>query len=381
MSQGIKITVVQDAAALASLVPAWDDLAANAIEPNPAYESWMLLPALEAFAAGQDVRIIAAWRGSELAGLFPLRFGRRCKGLLRTLSSWTHPHCVLCVPLVRASLAHEVLRSVFEWAKGEASLLELPYLAAEGAFHQVLVDVLYETPRTAATIEAYTRPLLRRARDAQTYIATCTPSEERRELRRQEKRLATAGKVEHRVLRTREELPRWIDEFLALEASGWKGRRGTAFASSEHHRRFAQSVFAGAFERGRLMMVGIDLDGRPIARFCALAAGEGAIAFKTAFDESLRKYGPGTLSVPDMIGLFHERPELQWMDSYTGPNNQNLSALWKHRRTVRWVAIATDARGELALAMLPLVRCLKSFAAKLRARKTAARTIPSLRPA
>ena len=381
MPSDLRIDVLRDPARLTALVPQWDALAANALEPNPAYESWMLLPALRAFAAGQDVRIVAVWHGGELAGLFPLRFGRRCGGLVRTVSSWTHPHCVLCVPLVRANRAHEVLQRLFEWAGAEASVIELPYLAAEGAFHQVLVDVLHEEPRTAQTIEAYTRPLLRRARDAETYLATCTPSNERRELKRQEKRLAETGKLEHVALCAREDLARWIEEFLALEASGWKGKRGTAFGCSGHHRRFATEVLTGAFERGKLLMVGMNLDGRPIARFCVLTAGEGAIAFKTAFDERLRKYGPGTLVVRDVIGAFHERPELEWMDSYTGPNNQSLAALWKHRRTVRWVGVAADLRGEVALAFLPLLRVLRKIGGKLRTRRRAARTIPSLRPA
>ena len=377
MSQ-VKIAALRPAD-LPAIVAQWDDLAANAIEPNPAYESWMLLPALEAFAGTQEVRIVAMWREGVLCGLFPLRPGRRYR--LRTLSSWTHPHCVLCVPLVRSGQAHEVLNALFDWAKGEASLIELPWLPTDGAFHQALVDVLHESPRTAQTIEAFTRPLLRRARDAETYLAKHMPSAERRELKRQEKRLGETGRVEHLVLRTADELPRWIDEFLALEASGWKGKRGTAFACSEHQRRFASAVFTGAFERGKLTMVGINRDDKPIARFCVLTTGEGAFAFKTAFDESLRKYGPGTLVVQDVIAAFHARPELEWMDSYTGPNNQNLAALWKHRRTIRWVGIAADARGEIALALLPLARVLKKMPAKLRLRRGGARTIPSLRPA
>jgi CelD/BcsL family acetyltransferase involved in cellulose biosynthesis len=225
--------------------------------------------------------------------------------------------------------------------------------------------------------EAYTRALLCRESDAENYLKTGA----RRELRRQEKRLAAVGKVEHRTLATLDELPRWIDEFLALEASGWKGKRGSALACSEKNRRFAAELFTGAFERGRLLMVGIDLDGKPIARYCALSAGEGAIAFKTAFDESLRKYGPGTLAVLDMIALFHQSDGLQWMDSYTGPNNAMIAALWKHRRTVQRVAVATDLRGELALAALPLLRFGRRFAEKFRRRKSPTSTIPSLRPA
>lgn len=377
----LKISVLRERAALEALAPEWEALAAAAAEPSPAYEPWMLLPALEAFGAGQDIRIVTVRRDGQLVGLFPLRLERRWKGLLPALSSWTHPHCVLCVPLVHAGRVRDVLKAVLEWANSESSILELPWLPAEGAVHQALVDVLHGEPRGVLAVEAFTRPLLLRAADADAYIASCMPSAERREMRRQEKRLAEKGRLERRVLRTREELPEWVDEFLALEASGWKGRRGTAFACTEHQRKFARAAFTGAFERGRLIMVGIDLDARPIARFCAFTAGRGAIAFKTAFDEDLRNYGPGTLAVRGMIEAFHERPELEWMDSYTGPNNRSLAGLWKHRRTVLRVAIAADARGEAALALQPLARLAKRLAAKLRRGKRQARTIPSLRPA
>jgi CelD/BcsL family acetyltransferase involved in cellulose biosynthesis len=382
IKEAVQITVLRDPAELAPLTPEWEELAASAIEPNPVYEPWMLLPALGAFAKGQDLRIVVARHGGELAGLFPLQVEPRYKGLpLRTLTSWMHPHCMLCVPLVRANRAHDVLKAVLQWARSEGSLLELSYLAAEGAFHQTLVDVLNEEDHASLTTDAYTRALLCRATDADTYFKTCMAGDERRQLRRLEKRLGEVGKVEHLVLRKGEELPRWIDEFLTLEASGWKGKRGSALACSEENQRFARRLFTGAFERGRLLMVGINLDGKPIARYCGLVAGEGAIAFKTAFDESLRKYGPGTLAVADMIGLFHEQPGLQWMDSYTGPGNEMIAALWKHRRTVQRVALATDAWGEAALAVVPLMRCLKRFAGKLRGRKATTRTFPSLRPA
>src|SRR5215210_1629599 len=117
----MNIAVLRDRAALKAIVPEWQDLAANAVEPNPAYEPWMLLPALEAFGGDADLRIAAVRHGGELVGLFPLQLERRYKGILPTLSSWTHPHCMLCVPLVRANRATEVLSEVFAWARDQAS--------------------------------------------------------------------------------------------------------------------------------------------------------------------------------------------------------------------------------------------------------------------
>src|SRR5438094_2867842 len=45
------VQLVEDPARLAEHLAVWDDLAANALEPNVFYESWMLRPAIAAFSA------------------------------------------------------------------------------------------------------------------------------------------------------------------------------------------------------------------------------------------------------------------------------------------------------------------------------------------
>ena len=45
----MRIVTARSAEELQPHVGAWDDLAASAVEPNVFYDSWMLLPALQAF--------------------------------------------------------------------------------------------------------------------------------------------------------------------------------------------------------------------------------------------------------------------------------------------------------------------------------------------
>jgi hypothetical protein len=47
-SLDIAVEVVRDQASLARVIVQWEELAADALEPNPLYEPWMMLPALEA---------------------------------------------------------------------------------------------------------------------------------------------------------------------------------------------------------------------------------------------------------------------------------------------------------------------------------------------
>src|ERR1700752_560702 len=98
------IVEVRDAAGLAELVPQWEALAAEAAEPNPFYEHWMLLPALEAYGPGEGFRCVLVWESGRRIGLSPLRLEKRFHGLpVRTLRSWSHRNMLLCcAPLVSA---------------------------------------------------------------------------------------------------------------------------------------------------------------------------------------------------------------------------------------------------------------------------------------
>jgi len=359
---------VERVAALEKLVPEWESLAAHALEPNPFFEHWLLLPALRAFASKNDVRIVCVRRGGKLSALFPFQLASRYKGLpVNVLASWRHPHCLLGTPLVIRDRPQECLSDLFQWLRQErvASIVEFSYVPAGGRFHQALVDALNLGGHFTQVGDSYTRGLLCRDKDADGYINSALSAESRQKLRRAEKRLHEQGRVAHRVLQPGDDIQRWIDEFLQLEARGWKGRCGSALACTETNTRFANEAFTNAFKRGQLVMVGVDLDDRPIARYCGFVASEGSFAFKTAYDEEFRRFAPGLLAELDMIRAFHGLPEVQWMDSFTDRSNSTIDRLWKHRRIVQRLAVGLGARGELAILALPLLQWTKRRLSRL----------------
>src|SRR5712675_2423044 len=101
---------------LDSLIPEWEELAANALEPNPFYEHWMLRPALENFA-GEDVRVLAVRREGRLCALLPVQRVVRYKGLpLGALVAWRHKHSLLSTPLMRADGVQALLEAAGRYA-------------------------------------------------------------------------------------------------------------------------------------------------------------------------------------------------------------------------------------------------------------------------
>jgi CelD/BcsL family acetyltransferase involved in cellulose biosynthesis len=155
------------------------------------------------------------------------------------------------------------------------------------------------------------------------------------------------------------DVERWIAEFFELEAKGWKGRRGSALKSRPEDRRFAAEVFAAAFRRGRLLAIGIDLEGKPLSRLFGFTAGAGSFVFKTAYDEDYAKFSPGAMVEVEWIRRIHELAAVRWTDSYTSPGNEMIKRLWKDCRAIQRIAVGVGARGELALAALPLARWVK----------------------
>lgn len=348
-------TIVEtlDAAALRALTAEWEGLAAEAAEPNPFYEHWMLLPALEAYGA-QDFRCLAVWDSGTLTGLFPMQPARHWRRMpVRALGAWRHRNMLLCgTPLVRAKFATRCICALLQSA--QAPILEFDWVPAGGLFYGALAEAAVASGLPWIVTDAYTRALLVRDRDPRGRFN----SNMKNNLRRWQARLAAYGKVTPVRLGPDGDVAAWTEEFMRLEASGWKGRAGSALVCRADDRRFVTEVFAEAFRRGRLQITGLNLDGRPLARHCMLTAGEGAFTFKIAYDETYEKCSPGILGEVDNVRQFMDTPGARWIDSNTARENTSYGRVWKDRRTVQRIAVGVSGAGRLAVAALPLVRLL-----------------------
>lgn len=354
-------------AALAALVPQWEDLAANAIEPNAFYEHWSLRPALQAYAGTDNVACAAVWIEGRLVGVFPFERVRRWRGLpVSALRSWRHRNCVLATPLVRAGYAPACLVSLLDWVREECevAVVEFDYVAADGPFQAALLDALAARDLSSFAMDGFTRALLVKQESADAYIQGSLNNDFRKDLRRRVRRLDEQGKVARVELQPGGDLAGWLDEFLALEAKGWKGANGTALKCRPDDLRFATGLFAAAFARGSLLALGIDLDGKPLARLCGITAGEGSFVFKTAYDEDYSRFSPGVMVELDWIRRIHALPGIRWTDSFTSPGNEMMKKLWKDRRTIHRISVGVGARGELAVAAIPLLRFFKRILRK-----------------
>jgi CelD/BcsL family acetyltransferase involved in cellulose biosynthesis len=88
-------------------------------------------------------------------------------------------------------------------------------------------------------------------------------------------------------------LERELTRGFEVEASGWKGRAGTAIAASPETDRFYRAVAADLQRHEELRLSSMSVDGRMIAFDLGLVHGGRYYVLKTGFDESWRRFAPG----------------------------------------------------------------------------------------
>lgn len=342
-----EISVVRDGSGLATFASEIDSLAARAIESNVFYESWMLASALTHFSNDDARVVLVRHRREGVTGVFPFQLKRAFRGLpLRALHSWQHPYCFLCTPLVSERRARATVRALFSWLESgdaPARIVELDLVSGDGPFWTLFRHELETRGKDRAGDGWATR-------QTSYERATFTPGvgmhtgvsgKHLKELRRVERKLAEHGELTYRILRADEPPGPWIDQFLKLEESGWKGREGTALASDTRSRAFFANVATRAAERQQMQMMAIELDGAPVAMKCNFVTANSGFAFKIAYSETFAKYSPGVLlELFNMRNLVANCPEMRSMDSCAVADHFMINRLWTGRRTITTCVMA-----------------------------------------
>ena len=372
-------TIVEDPNLLYGFRQELEALATLASEPNVFYEPWMLLPSLKAFGQDRSFLFVLVFMNppgadSSLCGFFPLEIVNGVGGLpIRSCRLWNFLHFRWCVPLVRAGYEVECLKAFFDWAQSKAnprSLIEFRCLPAWGKLSQALIDIINREGLPHYIADLHTRALLLKANSAEACIRAALSGSKIKELNRLQRRLGERGDLTYERLTRAEDVSEWIEGFLDLEARGWKGRAGTALASSSEQGRFFEEIVRSAFDRGQLMMLRASVGARAIAYKCNFVSRAGAFAFKIAYDETFSAYSPGVQLELENIRQFHSMGEVNWMDSCADSDHFMANQLWAARRTIQTTLIAHHGGvGAFCLSAMPLLkwvrRTLKSSASRM----------------
>jgi CelD/BcsL family acetyltransferase involved in cellulose biosynthesis len=163
-------------------------------------------------------------------------------------------------------------------------------------------------------------------------LLAALPSRYRKNVRRYRKRADELG-VTYHTAQSREECEVLFQEFLQVEASGWKGEdgAGTAIALDPGLRRFYEALMQRFGDRGQCRICVIRHEARPIAAGFGLALNQTAYRMKWAYDESYARISPGTLLHWHILENACDDPNLRWL-------NMISDAPWH----IQWAPITDD---------------------------------------
>jgi len=337
--------------------PDWCDLAENCCEPNPFYHPALLRPALDLLDAGDRIELIEVPEGGRLIALMPVAVHpRHSRYPVRNSANWMHDQCFYGAPLLRRGQEEQAwsgLLARLDAAPWAGQFLHLSGLDLDGPAASALRACCAAEGRGLKRIAGHERALLCSGLSAEAYWQTHVRPKKRKELRRLASRLAEAGTVTHRRLDNGADVAAWAEDFLELEASGWKGRHGAPLGASERTRAWFNRVLAGAAAADLLDMLRIDLDGRAIAMLVNFRHGRGGFSYKIAFDERFARYSPGILVEIDnlhaVLGEDSAARPLDWMDSCAAANHPMIEGLWAERRRIGQFRVELKGHGFTAL--------------------------------
>ena len=371
MTPHLRVEVLQDRRQVVAARAALEDLCHELCEPNIFYEPWFLFPALEHLASDERFQFLCLYEQGgrqRLCGFVPLIESRLHPLLpLMTYEVWAHSQCFRCTPLVRRGFAGPFWHAVLSWLEGQpwhCRLLHLHRLPAEGELWDSLRSALEERPSLRALLYRFDSAFLRTGRSYDETLSRSMSKSTRRKLVQQRRRLSERGQLTFTDLDGSAAVDSAIEEFLRIEASGWKGRAGTALASNRKVAAFYRDVMRAACDQGRLTFLSLRLDGRAIATQCTILAPPGAFHFKCAYDESYRQFSPGILLEMESVHRMHDpddplRSGLTWCDSCAGPEDGPDYRCWPQRRPIARYRITTGwTPHAVALALWPLGRRL-----------------------
>lgn len=314
----------------------------RAIEPNIFFNPRFLAPAMPRLE-DREIRFITVRDEnddmSRLRFLMPFSVERAGLGLgPQVLRAWSSPFAPLGTPLLDRDDPVGVLEDVLDILGRKhlklPDVLVIPDIAEGGPVANALHTAAIGRNLSITAINQRLRPMLAYGEDPDEYFKEAMSSSHLRGFRSKLKRLHTEGAITFNEARDPVDVRRRTEEFLALEARGWKGRDRTAMSIDRYRAAFAREALYKLAERDMCRVHTLDLNGKAIASLIVLRESGSAYTWKTAYNEDYAKYSPGTLLMMDTTKMLLDDPNIMRTDSLAVPDHPVMSHLWKERQSL-----------------------------------------------
>jgi CelD/BcsL family acetyltransferase involved in cellulose biosynthesis len=321
---------------VAALAPAIAALAARSATLNPHASA----AGLAASAARHERAIAVAVRDGSgaLNGLWPLAIRRAPPGLAVLRAPAEPLYDLTGVPLLaigkeRAALA--CLLDALRQAPRTPKALLLRAVPTGSPFWEALTEEALAGRIDLVELVRWERAICERRHwtSAADYMRAAHSGARLKRWRQKRRGLEALGAVHEQHATSPAVIDRAFAAFLALEASGWKGRAGSALQQRTRDAAYVRDVLLRHAETGDAFIHALTIDGRMVASGLFVAQ-QGAVWFwKTAFDETLARHSPGVLLDLAVTEWLFADGRFAELDTGTDDSVSPADLIWTERRT------------------------------------------------
>ena len=348
VTPALRLEVAEGRDAFVRLEREWNAALARGPGDEPMLRHEWLRAFVENFAPGATLRTFLARCGREICAAVPLietreRSADTCFLPLTTWHTPVNDHSQRGGVLL-GSRGEEGLRLIWEALQSAPGwdrlrLRDLPAGAPEWQLRRWAEEAGYPCGLWVSLRSPYL-PLPR----SYEQVEKALPGKFRQNLRRRRRRLAEQGEVKYALVDGKDAaaLDGALADLYEIEASGWKGKDGTAIAQRPELVGFYTQIARDAAKRGALALGRLTLAGKPIAAHLSIVHGKRHYLIKIGYDESLHEHSPGQQMVAEAIRDSCVRGLTEF--DFLGPC-MDWKLDWESRlRTHQWLTIFRPTR-------------------------------------
>lgn len=313
-----------------------DFLSNRVMEPNVFFTGRLLAPAMPRiddrsvrFALMRDEN----GRRSRMRFLMPFTIEKPGFSVGPSiLRAWANPFGPLGTPLVDSEGAAETVDNLLDALMQPElrlpNVLVLPLVRLNGPFVRMIRAVALSRNLPVSIAERHRRHLLQNGPEADSYLQNRLSSDDRNLLNTKWSDLQALGTVSYNVARQAADVRMRMEEFLALEANGAKGRKRNALVTDRYRAAFAREAINNLAEIDAARIHTVDLNGEAIASVVILMAMGEAYIWKSAFNERYANYMPERLLTQRLTEWQLDDANIIRTDSCVVEEELSLSGLW-----------------------------------------------------
>jgi CelD/BcsL family acetyltransferase involved in cellulose biosynthesis len=310
----VRTLVIDRLDELEQYADAWNALSYDAPPRLPtSSHAWISTHFEHALRTDQTWCCILAHINDRLAGVLPLVVSRRSKVGLEWLSTPMSGHIIAVSPLLLPGKESMLLGALLKaaWTSHpDAVWIQLSDLAAGSSCAEYLGNHLNLKIKTRtgrylrvdAEQERYQSSLSRNFRSNQHKAAN---------------KLKKLHGVETTIVTGRQASSAQLSEFIPVEASGWKGRAGTAIQQSSDLIAFYTTLTRRLAEAGWLEWHFLRAEGHTIAANLAIHFNRAIFVWKLGYDEKYRRLSPGGMLFQFLLDQAFADPDIDEVNLLT----------------------------------------------------------------